>query len=155
MNYTDKRRIMESCDEMYVMSRFPGSNGVMSIDGCMYLGFDSYAEIQQAFKDPCREFTRRMVDPYALHTTISRHLSVRDLERYFSRYGPVHCIVDHESTKGRYAFVNFMTRSAALCALRDGEMHAVRGSRVKIRGKVLSAAEPYAPAPYSPARLTM
>jgi hypothetical protein len=152
VNYVDKRRYPESFD---VQSTFPGSSSVLKIDESFYVGFQSYAAIQSIFLRSCQQFMRRMIDPYALHVGISRYQRVRDIESYFSKYGDVLCTVEHESTKGRYVFVNFMTRGASLRALQDGAVHVVKGSRVKIRSKVLSASEPFAPAPYSPARFTM
>lgn len=142
-------------DEKFVLEKFPGSTSVLEIDGSMYLGFLHHGAIQRAFATACDHFTKRMIDPHALHVTISRYHTLNDLKTYFSRYGHVYCVVDHLSIKGRYAFVNFMCREASLRALRDGSVHMINGSRVKVRGKVLSATEPYSPAPYSPARLLM
>lgn len=156
INHTEKARGGTiSYDETFVLAKFPGSKSVLEIDGSVYVGFVNYESIQRAFATTCDYFTRRMIDPHALHITISRYHTLKDLKTYFSRYGPVHCVVDHLSTKGRYAFVNFMSREASLRALQDGSVHMIKGSRVKVRSKVLSAAEPYSPAPYSPARLVM
>lgn len=156
VNYTDKRHCLKnSIDEKFVMTRFPGSKSLVEIDGSMYLGFWNYWAIQHAFLHACDSFTKRMIDPYALHVTISMQHSLQDVQRYFNRFGRVHCVVDHRSTRARYVFVNFMDREAALRALKVGATHVIRGYRVKIRSKVLSAAEPHAPKPYSPARQSM
>ena len=133
---------------------YPGAQSSLKIGDMVYIGFQNYYAIQKAFSTTCR-LVKRMVDPYALHITMSTHHTLKDITSYFSRYGPVHCVVDHISGKGRYAFVNFWGRESSLKALQDGTVHIVRRFPVKIRGKVLSAAEPHSPKPYSPARLTM
>ena len=151
----DKRHHMDSRDMELLTSIFSGSSGIVEIDGSMYIGFRTYGAIQCAFTSGSPYFRKRMIDPYALHITVSRYHTLKDITMYFSKYGMVHCITCHESTKGKYAFVNFMNRESTLHALKDGGIHVVKGCRVKVRGKVLSAAEPYSPAPYSPARLVM
>ena len=155
VSYGDKGRPMFQSDELVIPSIFPGARSAVAIDGAVYVGFKNHVYIQNAF-DICTTsdtFTRRMIDPYALHVTLSKHHRLADIEAYFGIYGEVFCIADHSSSKGRYAFVNFMRRDAALRALQDGGIHMVRGLKIKIRGKVLSAKEPIAPKPYSPSRL--
>ena len=142
-------------DELVLPSVFYGARSAVEIGGAVYVGFKTHAAIRRAF-DMCTTseiFTRRMLDPYALHVTLSRHHTLSDIESYFSRYGQIFCCVEHSSPKGRYAFVNFMTRDASLRALQHGDVHMIRGLKVKIRGKVLSAVQPIAPKPYSPSRL--
>lgn len=133
---------------------YPGAQSFLIIGDMVYIGFQNFYAIQRAFTTTCR-LVKRMVDPYALHITMSMHHTLHDLMTYFSRYGPVHCVVDHISGKGRYAFVNFCGRDSSLKALQDGSVHMIRRLPVKVRGKVLSTAEPHSPKPYSPARLMM
>ena len=155
LNFTDRRYSLTADDRKFIMSTFSGAKSILELNGAMYVGFQNYYAIQKAFTTECNHVTRRMLDPYALHVVIQKYHTLKDLETYFSRYGQIHCIVDHLSTKGRYAFVNFTDREAALKVLKDGTLHMLKGARVKVRGKVLSAAEPYSPKPYSPARLLM
>jgi hypothetical protein len=120
----------------------------------MYIGFRDYPSIMRAF-DACGAYdmySRRMLDPYAIHVSIPHHVRLDDIKAHFARYGTVSCIAKHEHPKGTYVFVNFMHRLSSLSALDDGTYHYIRGKRCKVRAKVLSAAEPHFPKPYSPAR---
>jgi len=157
VNYVDKRRIFTSHDEDIVRKLFRGAIDAVALDGCLYVGFTTYKDILQAF-DLCAHFeavNRRMVDPFALHVGISRFHTMYDIELYFQKYGTIFCLTEHHSSKGRYAFINFLDRNASLRALSDGSIHMIKGSRVKIRSKVLSAAEPRVPKPWSPVRFLM
>lgn len=155
VGYRDKGRFMERSDESVIPRIFSGVQHALEIEGAMYIGFEDHSSIKRAF-DMCTKssiFTRRMLDPYALHVTLSKHHTTDDITTYFLKYGPIFCTVEHSSPRGRYAFVNFMSRDATLRALDDGNTHIIKGSKAKIRGKVLSATEPIAPRPYSPMRL--
>ena len=157
VNYVDKHRLFASHDEEIVRKLFRGAVDAVALDGCLYIGFRTYKDILQAF-DMCAHFeavNRRMVDPYALHISLSRFHTLWDIETYFQKYGTIFCVTEHHSSKGRYAFINFSDRRAPLRALCDGSIHMIKGSRVKIRSKVLSAAEPHVPKPWSPARFVM
>lgn len=157
INYIDKTRKFTEKDEALLRNIFEKACDAIAIDGFLYLGFANARDIQRAFA-LCGEFkaiARRMIDPYALHVTLTRYQCVRDVEHYFKRYGRIACITEHVSSKGRYAFVNFMDRVATLRALYDGSQHLIKGSRVKIRSKVLSAAEPVVMKPWSPARFAV
>ena len=146
--------LMSRFDTRRLRSIFSGCEHLVDIDGAMYVGFRDYASILRAFA-ACGSFdiySRRMLDPYAVHVTVPRHLTLDDIHTHFARYGTVSCIVQHASSKGLYAFVNFMSREASLLVLGDGPHHCIRGMRCKVRAKVLSAAAPHFPKPYSPAR---
>lgn len=148
MSRMDARRLRGLC------SGSQNSERLIDIDGAMYIGFRDYASILRAFQ-VCGTFdvySRRMVDPYAIHVSIPRYLHVNDICTHFARYGELSCVVQHTNGKGLYAFVNFMHRESALFVLRDGPFHIIRGKRCKVRAKVLSTAEPHFPKPYSPAR---
>lgn len=159
VNFSNKRCRMTRHDARRIQAMLPESQCVTEVGGMVYLGFRDYPSIQRAF-DACGTsemictVSRRMLDPYAIHVALTRHHSLREVSQYFAKYGAISCVVDHVAVKGRYAFVNFMQRGASMCALEDGASHIIQGVRCKVRGKVLSAAEPFFPKPYSPARYT-
>lgn len=154
VRYIGKRCPILSRDVNILLAFLPFAKAAMRIGVYVYIGFlDRYAA-QHAIH-LCSNLgiiSSRLMDPFALHCTLARYQTLGDLTDYFSAYGSIECITEHSSSKGRYAFINFNKRSAPLRALHDGEVVFIQGSKVKIRGKVLSNVEPFAPKPYSPAR---
>ena len=130
-----------------------GAGGAAHIDGDTYVGFTFHSQMTQAFL-MCRELGyshTRIVDPYSIYVTVGKHQSMQDVVEYFEQFGVVCSAVVHD---GKYAFINFRNTAAALCALAAGRVHRIGGMNCKIRAKVLSRSDPYAPKGYSPARWT-
>jgi len=154
LRIASKNKQFTEYDEVHFSDIFEDSQGSMLVDGVVYIAFRHHKTMLDALEYCLRAgyHASRAVDPYAIHCSMTRRHTRTHLETHFSRYGPLVAIDVRESRAGRYAFVNFMHGYDALLALYDGERHFPGGVASRIRAKVLSATEPYAPKPYSPAR---
>lgn len=155
IGYSDRRRWMSKEEEKCLATFIPTATRIEEIGGIAYADFDKYQAIKNAF-DVCTRsmiLARRMIDPFAIHVTLGKYHTVEDIKSYFSAYGEVFCVSLHKSVHGRYAFVNFMRPDTSLKVLRAGRIHVCKGMFMRVRGKILSAAEPIPLRPYSPARM--